>query len=116
MGCWDAFCCICGNSCRQLDNYNEDEFLQVMSNKEYKELIKKSKWLKNDRKLSRIVIRTNATVSKQKKKKTGFCSEGLAQPKFPRSETLSETMMANDPSLPENAYRPRVHGPASTKP
>ena len=47
MGCWDVFCCICGNSCRQLDNYNEDEFLQVMSNKEYKELIKKSKWLKN---------------------------------------------------------------------
>jgi hypothetical protein len=47
MGCWDVFCCICGNSCYQLDNYNEDEFLNVMSSKEYKELIKKSKWLKN---------------------------------------------------------------------
>jgi hypothetical protein len=42
MGCWDIFCCICGNSCRQLDNYNEDEFLKVMSSKD---LVKKSKWL-----------------------------------------------------------------------
>jgi len=47
MGCWDIFCSICGNSCRQLNNYNEEEFLKVMSSKEYKELIKKSKWLKN---------------------------------------------------------------------
>ena len=45
MGCWDIFCCICGNSCRQLDNYNEDEFLKVISSKEYKDLVKKSKWL-----------------------------------------------------------------------
>ena len=47
MGCWNSFCCICGNSCYQLDYYNEDEFLNVMSSKEHKELIKKSKWLKN---------------------------------------------------------------------
>jgi hypothetical protein len=47
MGCWNVFCCICGNSCYQLDYYNEDEFLNVMSSKEHKELIKKSKWLKN---------------------------------------------------------------------
>ena len=47
MGCWDIFCCICGNSYRQLDNYDYEEFNKLTSNKEYNELIKKSKWLLN---------------------------------------------------------------------
>ena len=59
MGCWDIFCCICGNSCRQLDNYNEDEFLKVMTSKEYKELIKKSKWLKN----ATLLLQNNKVIN-----------------------------------------------------
>ena len=48
MGCWDIYCCICGNSCVSLHEENMvlEEFRKVISIKECADLVKKSKWIK----------------------------------------------------------------------
>ena len=50
MGCWDIYCCICGNSYVDI-NFNgnyEEQFMKDknISIKEFKDLVKKSKWIK----------------------------------------------------------------------
>jgi len=60
MGCWDIYCCICGNSCVSLHEENEfhEEFRKGINIKEFKDLVKKSKWVKK----STMLLQNNKVV------------------------------------------------------
>jgi hypothetical protein len=49
MGCWNIFCCICGNTCYSLskDELLEDFINVEISENNINEIVKQSKWLNN---------------------------------------------------------------------